>query len=70
MSDEMRDKAKAFCLFGNLFMTMLACFLLGGYASSTLRHGETVELYRWFGASVFGSLFLVKFLMQYRGEQR
>ena len=49
-----------------LFLTMLSCFNLGLYASSTFRYNEPIELHRWIITGLFGIVFLGFFLIDYR----
>ena len=53
-------------IFGCLFLAMLSCFELGLYASSTFRYNEPIESYRWIWTSLFGIMFLVHFLIEYK----
>jgi hypothetical protein len=52
-------------IYGCLFLAMLSCFELGLYAASTV-HNEPVELHRWALTSLFGLVFLGRFLVDYR----
>lgn len=48
---------KKFKIFGNLFLTMLSCFILGAYASSSFIYKEPIEAYRWIITIMFGIFF-------------
>ena len=50
----------------SLFLSMLDCFILGLYASATFRYNEPIEPYRWVITSMFGLMFLLYFLDNYR----
>jgi hypothetical protein len=52
--------------FGSLFLTMLSCFEIGLYASSTFRYNEPIESYRWILTSLSGIGFLMYFLTEYK----
>lgn len=51
--------------FGCLFLAMLSCFTLGLYAC-TVKYGGTIEPHRWVMTSMFGLMFLVFFLSDYK----
>jgi hypothetical protein len=53
-------------IFGSLFLAMLSCFNIGLYASSTFRYNEPIELHRWIMSSLFGIMFLVYFLNEFK----
>jgi hypothetical protein len=52
--------------FGSLLMTMVSCFVIGLYTSSTFKYGETIEPHRWVITSFIGLIFLIIFLINYR----
>lgn len=52
--------------FGSLFLVMLSCFNIGLYTSSTFRYNEPIELHRWIMSSLFGIMFLVYFLIEFK----
>lgn len=52
--------------FGALFLAMLSCFNLGAYTTFTLVMNKTVEPHRWILTILFGLMFLVYFLDEYR----
>jgi hypothetical protein len=53
-------------IFGSLFLAMLSCFSIGLYTSSTLKYNESVETHRWIITSLFGIMFLVYFLIEFK----
>lgn len=55
-----------FKVFGCLFLALISCFTLGIYATATLVLGETIELNRWILTTLFGLMFLIMFLIDYR----
>ena len=59
---------KKLITFGYLFLAMVSCFTIGIYATSTFKYNEPVELQRWILTSLFGLMFLMLFLIEYRNE--
>lgn len=57
---------KNFKLYGSLFLAMLSCFILGLYASSTFKYNEPIEPHRWMMTSLFGLMFLLNFLIEFK----
>ena len=56
---------KKFKTYGNLFLTMLSCFIMGLYSASQFKYNEPVELYRWIITTAFGAMFLCLFFKNY-----
>lgn len=52
--------------FGSLFLAMISTFTLGAYTYASTRGLEVVESHRWFLTSMFGLMFLLFFLIDYR----
>ena len=52
--------------FGSLFLAMLSCFNIGLYASSTFKYNEPIDGHRWVITIMFGILFLVNFLIEFK----
>ena len=62
----MKETMKNIQTFGSLFLAMLSCWTLGTYSSSTFKYDEPVDPHKWIMTSLFGLMFLVFFLDDYR----
>ncbi len=49
-----------------LILVLISCFMIGSYATATIKFGKPVETYRWAITGLFGGFFLAMFLSEYR----
>lgn len=59
------EKFKA---FGSIFLGMVACFIIGAYAESTIHGGKYIEPHRWAITSLFGLYFLISGILRVKRE--
>jgi len=52
--------------FGSLFLAMVSCFAIGAYTCSTFLFNKPIETHRWISTSLFGIMFLVNFLNEFK----
>ncbi len=56
-------KIEAYCY---LLLGLLSVFLLGTYSEITLHETDKIEPHQWILTSLFGIIFIVTFLIEYK----